>query len=311
MSKRTLLFFLLFLLGLPLAACVPAPVPSHSDPDMASLHAQHTLDVARAYRDSTQIALDSLYQSTQAAANVRATEVASTAVNATLQADIAGATATARIQATNDFLMVRQTQVALDIQSTADANAVAAAQRVQDAQAEIAELAAERERMMNKITAVIPYLAGGVIGGVLLFLLIRWGINEADRRKVFTNKEGVPQGVVDVSRQGGVSFTMTDRMPSPTVHSDRQGNIIFPQAVNLALQGQTTALALLRGALASETPKQALEIIQHVMQGLPQLPQGGQAQGQIIDVQVVDVSSQTAKNWMTDVKNDFIDGDTL
>ncbi len=277
---------------------------------MASLNAQHTLDVARAQRDSTQVALDALYQSTQAVASIRATEMAATSINATLQADIAGATATARIQATNDYLMVRQTQVALNLQSTADANAVAAAQRVQNAEADVAELAAERERMMNKITAISPYLAGGIVGSVFLFLLMRWGTNEADRRKVFTNEKGVPQGIVDVSRQRGVSLTMTDRMPSPTIQSDRQGNIAFPQAVNPALQGQATVLALLQGALASEKPKQALEIIQHVMQGFPQLPQG-QQQGPIIDVQVVDVSNQTANKWMTDVEEEFVHGDSL
>ena len=281
----------------------PTPTPDVVQQNLVAIQAQSTLEAIEALHQATQNVINARLTATVQAENRQGTQMAATATRqaeihlqqtqsientqmaATMQAGIAiatstaqaaqyQATSTANTQSTQDALSAQQTQVAIHLQSTVDANAIAAAQRVQEAEVAMAELAAERERMMNKITAVAPYVVGTVIGSVLLFLLIRWGVNEADRRKVFTNSEGVPQGMVDVSRPGGVNLTMTDRMPSPTIHSDRQGNIIFPQAANLALQGQVTTLALLQSALASQKPKQALEIVQRLIQDVPQLPQG-------------------------------------
>lgn len=298
------------------------------------IYAQHTSTVQAQNWQATQIAATATQQahnylqqtqsvqntqraSTQQAQNAQSTATAQAAylqATATVQAASQQATNTAQVQGTQSALSVKQTQTAMDFQSTADANAIAAAKKVQDAEVERVELALKRERMMNEVAAAAPYLVGMI--GFIIFsvLLYRWGTNEADRRKVFTDKEGVPQGVVDVSSQG-VNFTRTDRMPSPTYQRDQRGNVTYPQAADPALQGQVTMLALMaeiaRGQLK---PRDALNEIQAILQGLPQLPGGSYnqlPQGQVIDIQVVDVSNQTAEDWMTDVQDDFVNGSVL
>ena len=311
-------FILIFVIVFAMSACAAAPPAENQvvQRNLSEIHAQRTLDAANAAHQATQamnnwnatveaknrIEQTQSVQNTQRVATAQAQNAASTA---TVQAMQIQATATAHVQATQYSLSVQQTQNAINAQGTLEANNIAAAKRVQEAEVELAELAIERARVMNEIAAVIPYLAGMIGFIILSALLYRWGTNEADRRKIFTDREGVPQGMVDVSHRG-VSFTRADRMPSPVIQFNAQGQVIIPQIENQALQGQITMLALLQGALASgKNPHQIISDIQELIQ-VPQLPQG-----QIIDVQMVDVSNQTVEKWMTDVEGDFVDGDEL
>lgn len=269
----------------------------------AEMHIRQTQSVQNTQTAATMQAQASIATATAQAACLQAT--------ATVQAANLQSTATAHVRGTQGALSVQQTKTAMDLRNTVEANNIAAAKKVQDAEVELAELALKRARMMNEITAVAPYL-GGAIGFIILsILLYRLGTNEANRRKVFVDETGTPRGVVDVTSQG-VNFTMTDRMPSPSFQTDPRGNISYPQAAELALQAQTTILALMAEALAAgKSPQQMFADIQELLQ-VPQLPGGNYNQlprGEVIDVQVVDVSNQTAKDWMSDVQEDFVDED--
>ena len=224
----------------------PTPTPDVVQQNLVAIQAQSTLEAIEALHQATQNVINARLTATVQAENRQGTQMAATATRqaeihlqqtqsientqmaATMQAGIAiatstaqaaqyQATSTANTQSTQDALSAQQTQVAIHLQSTVDANAIAAAQRVQEAEVAMAELAAERERMMNKITAVAPYVGGTILFGVLVYLLLRWGNNEADRRKVFTDREGNPRMVLDVSGQGRCRSPARTVCPTPHV----------------------------------------------------------------------------------------------
>lgn len=246
-------------------------------------------------------------QNTQTAATMQASivQATSTALTANLQA-----TGTARFQNTQEALAVQQTQVALDLQGTAEANAIAAAKKIQDAQVEVADLAVKRERMMNKVTAVAPYAAGSILLGLFVILVYRFGKNEADRRKVIRDDDGKPHVIIDVSRQG-TRFANPNRMLNPAMDMKKDG-FESPQFSDPYAQAQITLFALMTEMLSGQsTPKETIEKIQTIIQASPRqhLPEN---QGQVIDVEVLDANSnKTASGWMSDVESDFVDGEIL
>jgi len=292
---------------------------------LAAVQAEGTLEAARAQMTATAeaqqatataqaqqynaTATERAWISAQATASVQGTSTAIAQQN-TLQAAAAMSTATAQYQATQDYVALQQTQQAMNINATMDAAAAAAVATSQAAQAEVSHLAAERERMMNRVAAATPWAMGVLTFLVAAFLLIRWVRVEVDRRRVIRNADNNPDWwlpdtqnptVIVPGRLIGAGATVSDEQIRTTPATP--------------YQMQVTTMAQLIELLRQIPPEKMRssgisrrELINNLLTQAMTPPQI--SAGEIIDVQVVDVSDPEVRNWVSDVEDTF-QADTL
>jgi hypothetical protein len=125
-------------------------------------------------------------QSTQAAAD-RATTTAGVATAqaqaVTLTAGADRATSTAQARETQDAY-------ALQLTSTVDQAFVVSQARIQEANAEMAELAAEREREMNRLAAIFPYAFIGLLMILVSIVIAIFVVASVRRLRVVRDAQG-------------------------------------------------------------------------------------------------------------------------
>jgi len=240
-----------------------------------------------------------------------ATERAWQAIQATMETDKNNATATAFVAgqiatSTAYALATRDT-----LQSTADTNTFNAAATAQAAEAELAHLAIQRERRMNTVTAVAPFVLGAVAIGVVLALAVYWLKIEADRRRVFRNSAGDVTHVQAWDASGQGRIISADRMPGAAIVVAPDGAITFPEGIDPAVQHQVTMITLLLKKLQLQ---QNLPNLLDDLHGslassfhIGRPDDGAMQMRDIIDVKVVDVSDDPmVRQWVQDVENDFL-----
>jgi len=240
-----------------------------------------------------------------------ATERAWQAMQATMETDKNNATATAFVAgqiatSTGYALATRDT-----LQSTADTNTLNAAATAQAAEAELAHLAIQRERRMNTVTAVAPFVLGAVAIGVVLALAVYWLKIEADRRRVFRNSAGDVTHVQAWDASGQGRIISADRMPGAAIVVAPDGAITFPEGIDPAVQHQVTMITLLLKKLQLQ---QNLPNLLDDLHGslassfhIGRPDDGAMQMRDIIDVKVVDVSDDPmVRQWVQDVENDFL-----
>ena len=222
--------------------------------------------------------------------------------NATATAFVAGqiATSTAYALATRDAL-----------QSTVDTNTLNAAATAQAAEAELAYLAIQRERRINTVAAVAPFVLGAVAIGVVLALAVYWLKIEADRRRVLRNSAGDVTHVQAWDASGQGRIISADRMPGAAIVVAPDGAITFPEGIDPAVQHQVTMMALLLKKLQlQQNLPDLLEELQGSLAASHHLGHpgaGAKRMREIIDVKVVDVSDDPGvKQWVQDVEKDFL-----
>jgi len=240
-----------------------------------------------------------------------ATERAWQALLATMETDKNNATATAFVAgqiatSTGYALATRDT-----LQSTADANTLNAAATAQAAEAELAHLAIQRERRMNTVAAVAPFVLATVAVGVVLTLAVYWLKIEADRRRVLRNSAGDVTHVQAWDASGQGRIISADRMPGAAIVVAPDGAITFPDGIDPTVQHQVTLMALLLKKLQL---RQNLPDLLDELHGtfasslhLGRPDAGAMQMRDIIDVKVVDVDDDpTVRQWVQDVENDFL-----
>ena len=242
-----------------------------------------------------------------------ATERAWQALLATMETDKNNATATAFVAgqiatSTGYALATRDT-----LQSTADANTLNAAATAQAAEAELAHLAIQRERRMNTVAAVAPFVLATVAVGVVLTLAVYWLKIEADRRRVLRNSAGDVTHVQAWDASGQGRIVSADRMPGAAIVVAPDGAITFPDGIDPTVQHQVTLMALLLKKLQlQQNLPDLLDDLHGSLASSASLhlgrPDAGAMQMRdIIDVKVVDVDDDpTVRQWVQDVENDFL-----
>ena len=314
--------------------------------NLDGIQAQHTLDAVNASVDAT--ASVAAATATQAALNANAIAVAATEqagaqaterawelVQATMQAADAQATSTAQTgnqigtataMAANGIATasaqaesVRGTSTAQylavqdALQATADVNALNALATAQAADAEMATLALDRERLMNRVIAVAPW-ALGIISFILGCLLVYFGgMALINRLKVIRNKDdGTVDTIYDVSRTG-TRVWKPDRATGAIITLDNHGNIDVPQPPG---QADATLLAMLpailqampgRNPVISDDFLNQMRAMLGVAQQQAQLPRSGE----IIDVKVIDAGDPDVRDWLLDVEGQFTQDNIL
>jgi len=136
------------------------------------------------------------------------------------------ATSTAQIQATERTVKATQDQASWSAQATA-----------QSAQAESAQLAADRERMTNGVMAWGPWLIALVAMAVAAFAIIR----KSQVGTVERDENGMMPGVM-IFHKGQKMFVSPDRMFAPVLNFGRQG-VTAPQLVDMERQEGATRRA--------------------------------------------------------------------
>jgi len=240
-----------------------------------------------------------------------ATERAWQAFLATMETDKNNATATAFVagQIATSTAYALETKDAL--QSTADTNTLNAAATAQAAEAELAHLAIQRERRMNTVAAVAPFVLATVAIGVVLALAVYWLKIEADRRRVLRNSAGDVTHVQAWDASGQGRIISADRMPGAAIVVAPDGAITFPEGIDPAVQHQVTMMALLLKKL--QLQQNLPDLLDDLHGSLASSLHLGRPDADamqmrdIIDVKVVDVDDDpTIRQWVQDVENDFL-----
>jgi hypothetical protein len=199
-------------------------------------------------------------QEATAQAQAVETEKAWTVAGWTATADVAISTATAQAQATQQAISSAQTQVAdqqigtataqalsadgtrmaaqAEANATMEAAAMAANATVVAAQARSAQLAAERQVMVNTMVAWLPYVLGIVIAamsGVLVWMYVRARVVQ---NTVVRDGGGNPVWYPD-ERFFTMRLLLPNRNPLPALISGPKG-VSAPEIVDADLQANTT-----------------------------------------------------------------------
>lgn len=250
----------------------------------------------------TQLAWNSQSTTTERAWQAKQATMETDKNNATATAFVSGqiATSTAYALATRDTL-----------QSTADTNMLNAAATAQAAEAELAYLAIQRERRMNTVAAVAPFVLITVAVGVVLALAVYWLKIEADRRRVLRNSAGDVTHVQAWDASGQGRIVSADRMPGAAIVVAPDGAITFPEGIDPAVQHQVTMMALLMKRLQlQQNLPDLFDDLHGSLASSPHLGRpdaGAMRMRDIIDVKVVDVDNDpNVRQWVQDVENDFL-----
>ena len=208
-----LLAFLLA--GVVLVACDDTAL-SGPDPNVSGVQARATLEFVQAVQTSTaQAQFAAEWQATvQAASTQDAQQAAYVAAQATDERIRSAAAATQTQQAwsatatadsnqattTAEAIVIAanwsgtSTQSAWDLQATADTSSLQVKQTAQAAQADMARLAVERQRTINKVQAAAPWVILAILVPLVAYLAWLWGNAEALRRRAIPrDPRGMPR----------------------------------------------------------------------------------------------------------------------
>jgi hypothetical protein len=254
----------------------------------------HTTEVAWQATASAEAA-----QSTQSAlllyAQLTATE---RAWQATATADSANATSTAAGTATAITWQSTATQSALNATGTVDAAGAAAIATIQAAEAERVLLALERERMMNQVKAVTPWLVTialfcGAFGLGLVFFWRRAKITIISR-----DKYGDTPRVI-IHQAGHAIAYDPDRAFGPILDVQPDGKPLMPAVAHPELQsGVTTRDQAID--LARALPAHNRRGLRHLLQ-----PQAQQAlPANVPQIEVVD--AEQVRPWLEEVQTKLL-----
>ncbi len=181
--KNNLLLLPLILIS----ACGPSPLANYSAADtnsvatpdiyalsLGNIQAQKTLEAMQATSQALSANLTATAYYPTVSARQTATERAWLMTGWTATASVKQTETSASGTATQQHILEVSTQQASDITATVEVAAASARATEFHAQAVSAELAMERERMMNKVQALSPFFIGFSILAFVLLMIFRW-----------------------------------------------------------------------------------------------------------------------------------------
>ncbi|MBE0408823.1 MAG: hypothetical protein IBX69_03730 [Anaerolineales bacterium] len=314
MTRLLTLLFLILLAGLILVSCDDAAFSS-ADPNVSGVQARATLHFVQAVQTSTaQAQYAAEWQATvQAAATQDALQAAYIAANATEEsiraaaaatqtqqvwnatatADSSQATATSAAHATAMSWSSTATQSAWNNQATADVASVQALQTAQAAQADMARMAAERQRTINKIQAAAPWVILAIAVPLVAYLAWIWGNTEALRRRAIPRD---PRGDAPI-------LILDDHGRRNVIDPD----LFFGSALSIGKSGQPEAPQLAAPELQSQVKArdQAVDLVSRGLPGQPPrrraLPALTQPPSNPLLGNIRVVEPDEVKDWISDV----------
>ncbi len=181
MKYLTLLFLpvLLLLSACDLVSLEGNPIFPSATPDiytlsLGNIQAQKTLEAMQATSQALSANLTATAYYPTVSARQTATERAWLMTGWTATASVKQTETSASGTATQQHILEVSTQQASDITATVEVAAASARATEFHAQAVSAELAMERERMMNKVQALSPFFIGFSILAFVLLMIFRW-----------------------------------------------------------------------------------------------------------------------------------------
>jgi hypothetical protein len=317
--QRLPLLVLLFLTGSVLAACEDA-APSSSDPNVSSVQAHATLEFVHAVQTSTaqvqfasqwritvqaaatQDALKSAYVAAQATSESLRGAVAATQTqqvwNATATAGSNQATATAEANAIFRRWASTATQAIWNRQATADTANLQALQTAQAAQADMARLAVERQRMINQVQAAAPWVILAIAVPLVVCLIWIWGKTETLRRRAIPRDPRGDAPILILDDGGRRNVIDPDLFFGAVVSIPKNGipeaPVLMPPELQVQVKARDQAVDLVNRGLPSQT--------QQRRRAFPALPSTRQDQA-LANVRVVDPAE--VKDWLPDVLPDI------
>ena len=257
----TLLFFLV-LVGLALSACGEASLP-RSDPNLTGVQARVTLEYIQAVQTSTvqaqkaaqwqatvqagetQDAMQATYVSVQATQEARRSAAAAAqtqqAWSATATSDSVKSTATAAATATAASWYGTATQSAWNRQATVEAASLMQMQTAQASQAELAQMAVERQRTINNIQAAAPWVILAIIVLLAAYLAWIWGKAEVLRRHVIPRDQRGDAPILILEDHGWRNVIDPDLFFGAVISIGKAGKPEAPTLVAPELQAQVKA----------------------------------------------------------------------
>jgi hypothetical protein len=313
----TLLFFLV-LVGLALSACGEVSL-TRSDPNVTGVQARATLEYIQAVQTSTaqahkaeewratvqagatQDAMQATYVSAQATQEAKhAAGVAAQtqqAWSATATSDSVKSTATAAATATAASWYGTATQAAWNRQATVEAASLMQMQTAQASQAELAQMAVERQRTINNIQAAAPWGILAIIVLLAAYLAWIWGKTEVLRRHVIPRDQRGDAPILILEDHGWRNVIDPDLFFGAVVSIGKSGKPEAPVLAVPELQAQLKAR------------DQAVDMVNRGLPGLPQrsrslpLPAGLPQNPAMPEIRVVDPGE--IREWLADVLTDI------
>ena len=256
-------------------------VPYGIDPNISGVKARATLEFVQALQTSTAQAQNSArwqatvqaartqdaFQATQLAA--QATDASSRAAamaaqtkeawsaTATMNSDLT--TATAAANATAESWSATVTQAAWFSQATAETAGLQALQTAQAAQADMARLAAERQRTINQIQAAAPWVILAIVVPFVIYLAWQFGSVETLRRRAIPRDQRGDAPILILDNHGRRNVIDPDLFFGAAVSIGRNGR---PEAPTLAapelqapVKARDQAVDLVNRGLPGQSPQ--------------------------------------------------------
>ena len=290
-------------------------VPTAIDPNISGVKARATLEFVQALQTSTAQAQNSArWQATvQAARTQDAFQATSSrrssnrckqsccgfpaqtqqawSATATVNSDLT--TATAAANATAESWSATVTQAAWFSQATAETAGLQALQTAQAAQADMARLAAERQRTINQVQAAAPWVILAIVVPFVIYLAWQFGSVETLRRRAIPRDPRGDAPILILDNHGRRNVIDPDLFFGAAVSIGRNGR---PEAPTLAapelqapVKARDQAVDLVSRGLPGQTTRR---------QTLPGLPQG-QHKSTLETVRMVEPDE--VKDWLSDV----------
>jgi hypothetical protein len=234
-----------------------------TDPNLSGVQAQATLAYVQAIQTSTAQAHfaaewsatlhaasthDAIQAAYLAAHATQEYERSSVAATQTQQAWIAFATSeslsaagTAHANTTAAAWSATTTHSAWSLHATSDAAAVQAAQTSQAARAELARLAADRQRTINRIQAYAPWAILAVVVPLVAYLAWLWGQTEALRRRAIPRDPRGDAPILILDQDGQRSIIDPDLFFGAALAIKPGGDLSMPGLVGADFQAQVKA----------------------------------------------------------------------
>jgi hypothetical protein len=310
---------LLILAGLVLVACEDTALSS-SDPNVSSVQAHATLEFVHALQTSTaqaqyaaqwritvqaaatQDALKSAYVAAQTTSESLRGAVAATQTqqvwSTTATAGSSQATATAAANATAKSWSGTATQAIWDRQATADTVNLQALQTAQAAQADMARLAVERQRMINQVQAAAPWVILAIAVPLVVCMTWIWGKTETLRRRAIPRDPRGDAPILILDDGGRRNVIDPDLFFGAVVSIPKNGPpeapVLVPPELQMHVKARDQAVDLVNRGLPGQSPQRR--------RALPMLTPTRQDQ-QLPHVRVVDPAE--VKDWLPDVLPDI------
>ena len=297
-----------------LVACV-AESPSGVDPNISGVKARATLEFVQALQTSTAQALSSArWQATVQAARTQdafqATQLAAQATDANIRAAAAAAqtqqawsatatvnsdltTATAAANETAESWSATVTQASWFSQATAETAGLQALQTAQAAQADMARLAAERQRTINQVQAAAPWVILAIVIPFVIYLAWQFGSVETLRRRAIPRDPRGDAPILILDDHGRRNVIDPDLFFGAAVSIGRNGR---PEAPTLAapelqaaVKARDQAVDLVSRGVPSQTQQR---------RSLP-APTKPPSSSELSNVRMVEPDE--VKDWLSDV----------